>query len=67
LTHRIIDLILVTCSISVAWFALIAAAHQVLGRPVPLKLVREALIMLIFLVGSGTIGGYIVATWRYSG
>ena len=66
MTRRIIDLALVTCSISVAWFVLSAVVHQMLDRPAAPDLFRDALGVFILLVGSGTIGGYLVSTWRYS-
>ena len=66
MTRRIIDLVLMTCSISVAWFLIVAFGHYLSDRPTPPETFRDALGVFLILVGSGVAGGYLVSTWRYN-
>jgi hypothetical protein len=63
--NRIVDLILTTCSISVSWFVLLAAAHSAMGLDAGSRFYRDGMLFLAMFVGSGVLGGYLV-TWRNS-
>ncbi len=69
MARRIIDLILMTCSISVAWFLIDDQRERVLDACADAatpETFRDALGVFVLVVGSGVAGGYIVSTWRYN-